>query len=161
MARKSKANLYNIIDRIVYMYHEEKKDIKTIANILQAEGYDISKSSIHRTLKSYADAAKEFQEVYEETKVLVEALKEKPASDVMEGITKILANRLFRFVKDIEMMDFEKPEELILSVDRLAKVIEKLERYRAEKVKAIMEEAKKEEVSKEDLLKMLKEVYGA
>lgn len=161
MARKSKANLYNIIDRIVYMYHEEKKDIKTIANILQAEGYDISKSSIHRTLKSYADAAKEFQEVYEETKVLVEALKEKPASDVMEGITKILANRLFRFVKDIEMMDFEKPEELILSVDRLAKVIEKLERYRAEKVREIIEKGEKEEISKEKLLEMLKEVYGA
>ncbi|WP_297888898.1 phage protein Gp27 family protein [Sulfurihydrogenibium sp.] len=161
MARKSKANLYHIIDRIVYMYHEEKKDIKTIANILQAEGYDISKSSIHRTLKSYADAAKEFQEVYEETKVLVEALKEKPASDVMEGITKILANRLFRFVKDIEMMDFEKPEELILSVDRLAKVIEKLERYRAEKVKQILETAQKDTVSKEDLLQMLKEIYGA
>ena len=143
------------------MYHEEKKDIKTIANILQAEGYNISKSSIHRTLKSYADAAKEFQEVYEETKVLVEALKEKPASDVMEGITKILANRLFRFVKDIEMMDFEKPEELILSVDRLAKVIEKLERYRAEKVREIIEKGEKEEISKEKLLEMLKEVYGA
>lgn len=161
MGKRSKADLYKLIDRIIYMYHEEKKDIRTIANILQAEGYDISKSSIHRTLKSYADAAKEFQEIYEEAKVLVETLKEKPASDVMEGITKILANRLFRFVKDIEMMDFEKPEDLILSIDRLAKAIERLERYRAEKVRAIMEEAKKEEISKEDLLRMLKEVYGA
>lgn len=161
MSRRAKADLYKLIDRIIYMYHEEKKGIRTIANILQAEGYDISKSSIHRTLKSYADAAREFQEIYEEAKVLVEALKEKPASDVMEGITKILANRLFRFVKDIEAMDFEKPEELILSIDRLAKAIERLERYRAEKVKEIINEAEKESVSKEDLLKMLKEIYGA
>lgn len=161
MSRRSKADLYKLIDRIIYMYHEEKLDIRRIANVLQSEGYDISKSSIHRTLKSYADAAREFQEIYEEAKVLVETLKEKPASDVMEGITKILANRLFRFVKDIEMMDFDKPEELITSIDRLSKAIERLEKYRAEKVRAIIAEADKENISKEDLLRMLKEVYGA
>ncbi len=159
--KRSKADLYKLIDRIIYMYHEEKKDLKTIANILQAEGYDISKSSIHRTIKSYSDAAKEFQEIYEEAKVLVETLKEKPASDVMESITKILANRLFRFVKDIEAMDFENPDELILSIERLSKTIERLEKYRAEKVKQILETAQKDTVSKEDLLQMLKEIYGA
>ena len=158
--KRSKADLYKLIDRIIYMYHEEKKDLKTIANILQAEGYDISKSSIHRTIKSYSDAAKEFQEIYEEAKVLVETLKEKPASDVMESITKILANRLFRFVKDIEAMDFENPDELILSIERLSKTIERLEKYRAEKVKQILETAQKDTVSKEDILNMLKEIYG-
>lgn len=159
--RRSKADLYKIIDRIVYMYHEEKRDIRTIANILQTEGYDISKSSIHRAIKSYSDAAKEFQEIYEEAKVLVETLKEKQASDVMEGITKILANRLFRFVKDIDMLDFERPEDLVGSVEKLAKAIERLEKYRTEKVKEIIDKAKKENISKDDILNMLKGVYGA
>ncbi len=161
MGRRSKADLYNLIDRIVYMYHEEKKDIRTIANILKAEGYKISKSSIHRTLKSYAEAAEEYKKIYEEAKVLVETLKDNPASDVMEGITKILANRLFKFVKDIEAFEFDDPHELIHSVQRLAQAIEKLEKYRAEKIKQIIETAKKETTSKEDIIKLLQEVYGA
>ncbi len=161
MGRRAKADLYNLIDRIIHMYHEEKKDIRTIASILKAEGYDISKSSIHRTLKNYADAAKEFQEIYEETRALIETLKEKPASDVVEGLMKIVVNRVFRFAKDIESMEFDDAYEFISAVEKLAKTIEKLEKYKTEKTKQILEKAEKESLSKEELLKMLREVYGA
>jgi len=48
MGRRKKAQLYDIIQKIVYLYEKEKRDFKTIESLLRSEGYDISKSSIHR-----------------------------------------------------------------------------------------------------------------
>jgi histone H3/H4 len=164
MPRRKKAQLYDLINRIVYLYEKEGKGFREIEAILRAEGYDISKSAIHRAYKSYAESAEEFRRIYEETKALIETLKENPATDVMEGIATILANRLFKFVKDIEAMDFETPEELILSVQRLAKTLSDLQKVREERLKKaaekIEEEAKRRDIDPEFIEIVRKEIYG-
>ena len=164
MPRRKKAQLYDLISRIVYLYEEKKLSFKEIESILRAEGYDISKSAIHRAYKSYAETAEEFKKIYEETKALIDTLKENPATDVVEGISVILANRLFKFVKDIESMEFETPEELILSVQRLAKTLSDLQKVREErerKALEVLEKGAEEGKVDEEIIQKIREIYGA
>ena len=164
MPRRKKAQLYDLINRIVYLYEAEKKSFKEIESILRAEGYDISKSAIHRAYKSYAETAEEFKKIYEETKALIDTLKENPATDVMEGIATILANRLFKFVKDIEAMDFETPEELILSVQRLSKTLSDLQKIREEREKKaleVLEKGAQEGKVDAEIIEKIRQIYGA
>jgi histone H3/H4 len=164
MSRRKKAQLYDLINRIVYLYETEKKGFREIESILRAEGYDISKSAIHRAYKSYAESAEEFKKIYEETKALIDTLKENPATDVVEGIATILANRLFKFVKDIESMDFETPEELILSVQRLAKTLSDLQKVREEREKKaleVLEKGVEEGKVDEEIVQKIRQIYGA
>ncbi len=160
MPRRKKAELYDLIQRIIHMHEVEKKDFKTIASLLRAEGYDISKSAVHRAYRSYAEAAEEFKKIYEETKALIETLKDNPSTDVIEGTIAIVANRIFTFVKDIEAIDFTDPHELVSAIQKLANSAEKLQRYREERLKEIIKEAKKPETTKEEIIKRLEELYG-
>ncbi|MEM0326771.1 MAG: phage protein Gp27 family protein [Desulfurococcaceae archaeon] len=162
MPRRSKATLLDIVDYIVHLYHNEKKTIREIASILKAEGYDISSSSIHRTLRSYSETAKELFEIKEEVKALFEAVKENPATDSIEAIVNIVSARLLKFVKDIESFDFDDPHELVQAIHKLATSAEKLQRYREERLKKAMQElekSQKETFNKEEVLKLLREVY--
>ena len=160
MPRRKKAELYDLVQRIIHMHEIEKKDFKTIASLLRAEGYDISKSAVHRAYRSYAEAAEEFKKIYEETKALIETLKDNPSTDVIEGTIAIVANRIFTFVKDIEAIDFTDPHELVSAIQKLANSAEKLQRYREERLKEIIKEAKKPETTKEEIIKRLEELYG-
>lgn len=160
MPRRKKAELYDLIQRIIHMHEVEKKDFKTIASILRSEGYDISKSAVHRAYRSYAEAAEEFKKIYEETKALIETLKDNPSTDVIEETIAIVANRIFTFVKDIEAIDFTDPHELVSAIQKLANSAEKLQRYREERLKEIIKEAKKPETTKEEIIKRLEELYG-
>ena len=59
MGRRSKAKMYDLVNRIIYLYEKEKMKIKDIESLLKSEGYDISKSSIHRTIKTNQELAQQ------------------------------------------------------------------------------------------------------
>ncbi len=164
MPRRKKAQLYDLINRIVYLYETEKKSFKEIESILKAEGYDISKSSIHRAYRTYIEAAEDYKKIYEETKALIETLKENPATDIIESISVILANRIFKFVKDINSMDFDDPHELISSVQKLAKTISDLQKIREEREKKaleVLEKGAQEGKVDAEIIQKIREIYGA
>jgi hypothetical protein len=162
--RRSKAKLYDLVERIIYLYENEKMTIRDIEALLRAEGYDISKSSIHRTIKSYTELAEEYKRTAEETKALIEALRDQPASYQMEAILTMLVSKVFNFVRSIEELEFENPHELVLALNRLASSVEKMQRYREEleaKMAKVELEAKKRNIDKEFIEYIRKEIFGA
>ncbi len=167
MGRRSKAKMYDLVNRIIHLYEKEKMKIKDIESLLRSEGYDISKSSIHRTIKTHQELAIEYRRIAEETKGLIEALKENPATDLMEAVHTILTNKIFEFVRQIEAIDFDDPVELTQAVSRLSKSLESLQKYREERLEKVMkkieEEAEKQGI-KEDfknfVIQELKQAYG-
>lgn len=165
MGRRSKAKLYDLVNRIVYLYEKKHMKIKDIESVLRAEGYDISKSSIHRALKSHQELAEEYKKIAEETKALIETLKDQPATDMVEAINTILATKIFDFVKQIEKLSFDDPLELTQAVSRLSKTLENLQKYREERLekamKNIEEEAKRRNIDPEFLNMLKKEIYGS
>jgi len=162
--RRSKAKLYDLVERIIYLYENEKMTIRDIEALLRSEGYDISKSSIHRTIKSYTELAEEYKRTAEETKALIEALRKQPASYQMEAILTMLVSKVFNFVRSIEELEFEDPHELVLALNRLASSVEKMQRYREEleaKMAKVELEAKKRNIDKEFIEYVRKEIFGA
>jgi len=163
MAQRSKAKMYDLVNRIIYLYEKEKMKIKDIESLLRSEGYDISKSSIHRTIKSHQELAEEYKKIAEETKSLVEELKKVPASYMMEATLTILANKIFQFVRQIEKLEFDEPDKLVQAMNRLASSIEKMQRYREEleaKMKVIEAEATKRNIDPEFMEMLKREIYG-
>ncbi len=164
MARRSKAKMYDLVNRIIYLYEKEKMKIKDIESLLKSEGYDISKSSIHRTIKTNQELAQQYKKIAEETKGLMEALKENPATDLMEAVHTILTNKIFEFVRQIEKLTFDDPVELTHAISRLSKSLESLQKYREERLQKAMQniekEAKKRNIDPEFMQLLRKEIYG-
>nr|WP_319473045.1 phage protein Gp27 family protein [uncultured Sphaerochaeta sp.] len=120
MPRRSKADLAGVIERIVQMYEVEKHSIKDIEKILQKEGLSISRESIRRTLKSSKSVASQYKKAAEEAKVLIDAVRDNPNTDVVELTTSLLTKQVFDFVQSIDDLDFDNPNELILAINRLS-----------------------------------------
>jgi len=164
MPRRSKATLNDLINRIIYLYEKEKLTFKQIESILRAEGYDISKSSIHRAYRSYQESAELYKRMSQEIKALIEAVKENPTTDAIEAGVAYLSTKVLQLVKDIEKMDFNDPLDVITAVEKLGRTAERLTRFREEREKEAMKILKKgAEEGKVDpeILKKIQELYGA
>jgi len=164
MPKRKKAELYDLIQRIVYLYEEEKKDFRTIASILRAEGYDISRSTIHRAYRDYKELAKAYNEWWDKIEVLVKQTQDKPTSFMLSALVSILTQHVLDFVKDINFMEFEEPSELIKAVKDLTQMSKSLEEYISAKlqkaVEKIEEEGKKRNIDPEFLRLIKEEIYG-
>lgn len=120
MGRRSKAELLGIIERIIDMYEGDKLSIKQIEEILNEEGYDISREAIRRSIKSSKDVASQYTRAASEAKVLIDTVRDNPNTDVVEITTNLLTKQLFDFVRNIDELTFEDPTKLILAVNRLS-----------------------------------------
>jgi|GEM_PF-932821 len=164
MPRRKKADLYDLIQRIVHMHEEEKKDFKTIASILRSEGYDISKSSIHRAYKDYKEFAKKYNEWWDKIETVVKMTQDKPTTYMLSTVVTVLTQHVMEFVKDIDFMEFEDPNDLIRAVKDLTQMAKSLEEYIGEKLKKavekIEEEGKKRGIDPEFLRLVQEEIYG-
>lgn len=112
MPKKSKAELLGIIDRIISMSNDDHLTNKEIEVALRDEGYDISRESIRRTVKSNRQIAKELKKTREETVALVDTIRDTPATDINEATTDFLISKVFEYAKKIDDMEFKDLPEL-------------------------------------------------
>lgn len=164
MGRRSKIDLLGLVDRVVKLY-EQGKTLKEIEAALRAEGYDVSRESIRRKLRSVQEVAEQYRRSLEEARVLLEAVRDNPNTDVTEYTISALGSLLFRYVKGIEDLDFQDPESLIKAVKQLTEAQVKVAGLRLkyqdgfEAAKRAVMEAIAEELKKEpELLQRLREV---
>jgi histidinol dehydrogenase len=125
--------------------------------------YDISKSAIHRVYKDYREAAKEYAKKFDEIKALLISLKDRPVTEMMEAVSAIIARHIIDFVKNIESIDFDDPESLVKVTKAVSQISESLQKVREERLQRAVEEVEKnskQEFSKQEVLKILKEAYG-
>jgi hypothetical protein len=164
MPKRKKAQLYDIIQKIVYLYENEKKDFKTIESILRTEGYDISKTAIYRAYKDYSEVAKQYNEWWDKIEVLVQQTQNKPTSFMLSSLVAMLTQKVLEFTKDIDRFEFEEPEQLITAVSKLSQMSQSLEKHITEKLQKaaekIEEEGKKRNIDPEFLKLIKEEIYG-
>lgn len=151
--KRSKAELLNIVERIVNSYTEGGLTIQQIEESLKADGYDISREAIRRTVKKNKTIAKELEKARNETGALIDLIREKPSTDVNEAIVDFLIAKVFEFTKSIEGVEFSDLPEL-------AQFIQKISRVKIDIVKTRMDYQKVYERAKEDILKELQEALG-
>jgi hypothetical protein len=164
MGRRKKADLLDLVEKIVHLYEDEKMTFSEIEERLNSEGVDIGRSAIHKAYRDYHSMAEEYKKLSEETKGLLDTLKENPTTDMMEGIHALMVNHLFEFIRNIDHLDFEEPGDLILSINRLSRTSEKLTKFRIERLKETAEKIENEGLKRNidpEFLKLMKqEIYG-
>jgi hypothetical protein len=164
MPKRKKAQLYDIIQKIVYLYENERKDFKTIESILRTEGYDISKTAIYRAYKDYSEVAAQYNEWWDKIEVLVQQTQNKPTSFMLSSLVAMLTQKVLEFTKDIDRFEFEEPEQLITAVSKLSQMSQSLEKHITEKLQKaaekIEEEGKKRNIDPEFLKLIKEEIYG-
>lgn len=121
MARRSKVDLYGLLERIIEMFEREKMPIRDIELVLREEGFDISRAAIQRSLKKNEDVALNLKRAMDESRMLLKELQDNPGTDMMEVIHHILANKLSEYVRSIDELEFKDAGELIESVASISR----------------------------------------
>ncbi len=148
MAPRSKAELHDLVSRIVSMYEDDKMTLVEIEQELRDEGIDISRESIRRTVKSNKQIARELMKTREETTLLINAIRDNPATDTNEATLDYLIGKAFEYTKTIESVEFADLPEL-------AKFVRDMTRAKTQIVKMRMDYQALFERVKEELLKDL------
>lgn len=120
MGRRAKSELLDLTERIIRLYTEQHFTISEIEELLRQEGYDISRESIRRSVKTSKKVAQEFKKSIEEAKVLIDAVRANPNTDVIEATANLLGQRVFEFMRSVEAIDFDDPVGLSIAINKLA-----------------------------------------
>lgn len=119
MSRRSKIELYDILDRVVSLYNAGST-IREIEAVLREDGFDVSREGIRKAVKSAREVAETYRESLNEAKVLLETVRDNPNTDVIEVTTSLMANKLFEFTKSIDGLEFSDPRDAFNAVQKLA-----------------------------------------
>lgn len=89
---------------------------------LQEEGYQISKSSVGRYALRNNEVTRRLTEAQEQTKTLIEAVRNNPDADYTEGALQIMSGELTRKIamaqEEWDDMDIEKAAKIMVSLSR-------------------------------------------
>jgi len=132
MGVKSKVDLYGLAERVIRLYNTDGRTLKEIEGLLREEGFDISREAIRRSVKSAGQAAAEYKAAYEESRAIVDAVRENPNTDTYEAITSLIASKLLNQIKDIEAFDFEDPIKMMDGVAKMTRAQVQVSKFRME-----------------------------
>ncbi|MGT3827049.1 phage protein Gp27 family protein [Enterobacter kobei] len=105
MGRRSKIDMFGLVERVLGLYQRDKKTIREIASILKKDGFDVSGAAIHRTLKSNEETALKMRKAAEEAQVLLAEVRNNPGTDIVEVCQQMMANHLLEYIRDIDSAD--------------------------------------------------------
>lgn len=120
MGRRAKAELMDLVDRILELYTRDKKNLREIEAILRAEDYEISREAIRRSLKTSKEIAADLQNTIAEARVMIDTVRANPNTDVAEAVVTRLGGLLLRETQSIDALEFETPGDAVLAAGRLA-----------------------------------------
>lgn len=119
-----------------------------ISNWLYNNGYEISKSAVHRYADRTNGTVQRLIEAQEQTRVLVEAIKKNPDADYTEGALQIMSGELtkkFAAAQDEwDDMPLDKAARVMVALSRTKVYKDKVKAELSEKMKIALEQFKKE-----------------
>jgi hypothetical protein len=167
VGRKSSIDMLGLTERILKLAMDEKKTIQEIADILKNDGLRVSTSAIQRSLRTSREAASDFVKAIEETRVILDAVRANPNTDVIEVTTTLFASKVFAVVRDIEGLDFEDPAALANAISRLATAQTQVAKLRLnyqagfeDAKKAVLDALKAQLKAHPDLLEQISALVG-
>ncbi|MDR2897481.1 MAG: DUF3486 family protein [Spirochaetaceae bacterium] len=142
MSRRGKLEMLGLFERAFEMHEKEKLTIKQIIDIFREEGWDVTYSSVQRGIVSAKNAAKEINARSEEARVLLEAYRNNPGTDIQEAVVKYVSSNLLGAALSLGSFETDDPLELVKMVDKLASAQIKISQHTL-KYTTGFEEAKK------------------
>lgn len=124
MARGSrpKVVIMGLVERVAKMHIDQNMTFTDIALVLQDEGYDVSRSGVHRAYHRNKKLIDEQRALESAFKDFVKEIKDKPNTDVSEINLQVLQRKAFAALSDVEFEDLAEsdPAKLVNLVARLA-----------------------------------------
>lgn len=132
MPKRNKIELQGLVEKIVKMFYEEKLTQAEIAEKLKAEGWDVSKSGVGRTLLDYKSQMDAYKDAAKKAAMFAEELKDKPGVDVIESAVQVTAAKLMDEAMKFKDFSNLEPKEVIKSISEMSGAQAKLARIRLE-----------------------------
>ncbi len=120
MSRKSIVELKGLLDRAFELHEKKNKTLQEITDLLNEEGYAVSKSSVQRAIRKKKLSEKAFTEQLEATKVFVEATKNTPGLQLGKAATDMLMSLILPEIQSMNDLSSLTDDQLI---DKAAKII--------------------------------------
>lgn len=135
-------------DMVRLMLMDTSNTYLDIAQELQEQGYEISKSAVGRYALRQNAVAKRLSEVQEQTRLLVEAVKHDPDVDYTEASMRMLITSLTEKIataqEEFDQMDLAEAGRLIVSLSRTKVYKERVKAEIEKRAKVALELFKKE-----------------
>lgn len=135
-------------DEVRLMLMDTTNTYLDIALHLQEQGYEISKSAVGRYALRQNAVAKRLSEVQEQTRMLVEAVKDDPNVDYTEASMRMLITSLTEKIataqEEFDQMDLTDAGRLIVSLSRTKVYKERVRADIEKRAKVALEIFKKE-----------------
>jgi len=161
VGRRSKIEIQALTERVVRLY-QEGKTIAQIAAILRSEGYDTSREGVRRAVKNARQLAVELKKATEEARVMMEAVRNSPNTDLAEAVLTRFASLLLQESSAIEELGSDDPLAYIDAISKVANAQAKLGSVRMKyqngfeaAKQAVLEALRKELKQHPDLLERL------
>ncbi|WP_172379782.1 phage protein Gp27 family protein [Vibrio sp. Vb339] len=134
MAPRSKVELHGLLERVIEMYTVDKMKLDDIAEALKEDGFDISRSSVHRVLRSNQELIEEQRLVQEQAEVFLKEFKDSPNTDISELNLQIMQRYMFKVLRELEFgpESFKDPNKLANLLARLSDAQVNLDRLKVE-----------------------------
>ncbi len=149
MGARSKADLFNLVERIIELHDNQKLSYKDIEKQLRSEGFNISRESIRRSHKSAKELSKTYVAAVEEAKGLVNVIKENPNTDMLEVTNALMTRHLFNFMRSVDELNFDDSGEVAKAINNLSNAQVRISKYKFDFSKGY-------EKAKEDILESIK-----
>lgn len=162
MGRRSKADIFDLTERILRLHSEEKLTIEQIAERLQNDGYAISREAVRRSLKSSKEIAADIRKCNEEARVIMDTVRDNPDTDLIEAVMARLSSMLYTEMSAVDSLEFDNPKDLVDAMAKISNAKVKASKLRLDYTrgadaakKAVIESLKKELKEHPDLLERL------
>lgn len=134
--------------KVLEMLMDTSNTYLDIAQHLNEEGYEISKSAVGRYALRQNAVAKRLSEVQEQTRLLVEAVKQDPDVDYTEASMRMLITSLTEKIataqEEFDQMDLAEAGRLIVSLSRTKVYKDRVKAEIEKRAKVALELFKKE-----------------
>jgi hypothetical protein len=130
MGRRSKADLYDVVGRILDMHGNDKLSIQQISDILKSEGLDMSRESVRRSLKGSKELAADMRKATEEARIMIDSVRDSANTDIAEAVVTRFGGLLLREAQNIDALEFDDPGKAVQAAGRLADAQVKLGKLR-------------------------------
>lgn len=155
MGRKSKAESLGIVERIIDLHTRDKLTSDKIAKKLKSEGISLSSRAVRRTIRTAADAAVHLRKAEDETRILLDSIKDSPGTDIIDAANQLVSAKILNYIKDIDEMDFDDPKEMLSALESVSRSTVGIGRLKMEFTKGV--KAAKKELERELTSMLLEE----
>ena len=130
MPQRSKLELKGLVDRAYRMFQYDKMSTSAITEVLQDEGYLVSRAGVGRAIRKKKLDMKRFDEALQSAQAIVKATEGKPGTDIGEAALQLTLTKLLDELKAIENFKDLSDNDVVLAVARISRALAAVSRLK-------------------------------